>query len=130
VTPFLESDVNQIDEMIALNVRALTRLTFAVAPKFVARGGGTIINIASVLGVAPELLNGVYGGTKSFVIALSLSLQKELADKNVRIQAVLPSVVGFEERVRGPRRISTWHPSRTETMDGFQRTHKKESKSK
>jgi uncharacterized protein len=96
VTPFLESDVNQIDEMIALNVRALTRLTFAVAPKFVARGGGTIINIASVLGVAPELLNGVYGGTKSFVIALSLSLQKELADKNVRIQAVLPGATATD----------------------------------
>ena len=90
VTPFLQTHVDEIDEMIRLNVRALTRLAFAAAPRFVARGGGTIVNIASVLGIAPELLNGVYGGTKAFVIALSLSLHKELADKNVRVQVVLP----------------------------------------
>jgi hypothetical protein len=71
-------------------VTALTRLTYAVAPALVARGGGTIVNIASAVAIAPELLNGVYGGTKAFVLALSLSLHKELADKNVRVQAVLP----------------------------------------
>ncbi|MGO4139671.1 SDR family NAD(P)-dependent oxidoreductase, partial [Rhizobium brockwellii] len=54
---------------------------------------GTIVNIASALGVAPEILNGVYGATKAFVIALTFSLQKELAEKNIRIQAVLPGAV-------------------------------------
>src|SRR5262249_48532447 len=77
----LESDVDKMDEMITLNVRALTRLTYAAAPGLVARGGGTIINIASIVGVRPEALNGVYGGTKAFVLALSMSLQKELAEK-------------------------------------------------
>jgi uncharacterized protein len=79
-----------MEEMIDLNVTALTRLTYAAAPGFVARGGGTIINISSVVAIAPEVLNGVYGGTKAFVLALSQSLHKELTDKNVRIQAVLP----------------------------------------
>ncbi len=88
--PLLESDVGKMADMIDLNVKALTRLTYAVAPGFVARGGGTIINISSAVAVWPELLNGVYGGTKAFVLALSLSLHKELAGKNVRIQAVLP----------------------------------------
>ena len=96
VTPFLQTHVDEIDEMIRLNVRALTRLAFAAAPRFVARGGGTIVNIASVLGIAPELLNGVYGGTKAFVIALSLSLHKELADKNVRVQVVLPGATATD----------------------------------
>ena len=96
VTPFLQTDVDEIDEMIRLNVRALTRLAFAAAPRFVARGGGTIVNIASVLGIAPELLNGDYGGTKAFVIALSLSLHKELADKNVRVQVVLPGATATD----------------------------------
>jgi short-subunit dehydrogenase len=68
VTPFLGTGVDDIEEMIRLNVSALTRLAFATAPRFVARGGGTIVNVASVLGIAPELLNGVYGGTKAFVI--------------------------------------------------------------
>jgi uncharacterized protein len=43
--PLLASDVNNMEDMILLNVRALTRLTYAVAPGFVARGCGTIINL-------------------------------------------------------------------------------------
>ena len=88
--PLLQSDIDDMQAMIDLNVTALTRLTYAAAPAFVARGGGTIINIASVVAVAPEVLNGVYGGSKAFVLALSQSLHKELADKNIRVQAVLP----------------------------------------
>jgi uncharacterized protein len=89
VAPLMESDVDDMEAMIELNVTALTRLTYAVVPAFVARGGGTIINISSAVAVGPEILNGVYGGTKAFVLALSLSLHKELAGK-VRVQAVLP----------------------------------------
>ena len=88
--PLLQSDVAQMERMIALNVNVLTRLSYAVAPAFVARGTGIIINIASIVALAPELLNGVYGGSKSYVLAFSQSLQHELADKGVRVQAVLP----------------------------------------
>ena len=91
VTPLLDTDVDKMDDMIALNVTALTRLTYAAAPAFVARGKGTIINIASIVGISPESLNGVYGATKAYVIALSHSLQHELADKGICIQAVLPA---------------------------------------
>jgi len=88
--PLLDSDVEKMDQMIRLNVGALTRLTYAAAPGFVARGGGTIINIASSVAISPETLNGVYGGTKAFVLAFSLSLDHELAGMGVRVQAVLP----------------------------------------
>jgi short-subunit dehydrogenase len=91
VTPLLQTNVSKVDELIALNVAALTRLTYAAAPAFVARGKGTIINIASIVGISPETLNGVYGATKAYVLALSHSLQHELADKGLRIQAVLPA---------------------------------------
>jgi hypothetical protein len=84
--PLLESDVDKMDDLIVLNIRALTRLTCAAVSGFVTRGGGTIINIASGLPIAPEIFNGVYAGTKAFVLALSLSLHKELADMNVRVQ--------------------------------------------
>ena len=94
--PLLSSDVEKMDEMISLNVRALTRLTYAAVPGFVARGGGTIINMASIVGIAPEILNGVYGGTKAFVLAFSLSLHKELAEQNIRVQAVLPGATATE----------------------------------
>jgi short-subunit dehydrogenase len=96
VAPVLETGAGIIDEMIALNVAAVARLTHAAAPGLVARGGGTIINIASVVGVAPELLNGVYGASKAFVLALSLSLHKELAPSGVRVQAVLPGATATD----------------------------------
>ncbi|WP_431285676.1 SDR family NAD(P)-dependent oxidoreductase [Humitalea sp. 24SJ18S-53] len=95
-TPLLESGVADMEAMIGLNIGALTRLTYAAAPGFVARGAGTIINIASIVAVAPELLNGVYGASKAYVLALSQSLQHELSAKGVRIQAVLPGATATE----------------------------------
>jgi len=94
--PLLNSDIEKMSDMISLNVNALTRLTYAAAPAFVGRGKGTIVNIASVVAVAPELLNGVYGGSKAFVLAFSQSLQHELADKGVRVQVVLPGATATE----------------------------------
>ena len=94
--PLVASDVDKMDDMIRLNVTALTRLTYAAAPGFVARGNGTIINISSAAAIAPEMLNGVYGGTKAFVLALTHSLVHELADKGVRVQAVLPGATATE----------------------------------
>ena len=86
----LDSDPDQIDTMIQLNVVALTRLTRAVAPGFVARGGGALINIASIVALSPELLNGSYSGSKAYVVNLSQSLHHELGAKGVKVQAVLP----------------------------------------
>ena len=96
VTPLLDANVDDMSRMIALNVDALMRLTYAVVPAFVRRGLGTIINIASIVAVAPELLNGVYGGTKAFVLAFSQSLRKELAEKGVRVQVVLPGATATD----------------------------------
>jgi short-subunit dehydrogenase len=90
----VDSDPQALDDMINLNVLALTRLTRAVAPAMVARGKGTIVNIASIVAVAPELLNGVYGGSKAYVLALTQSMQHELGDKGIRVQAVLPGAIG------------------------------------
>jgi short-subunit dehydrogenase len=86
----LEADADRMQTLINLNVTALTRLTYAVVPQLVQRGHGTIINISSIVAVAPELLNGVYGGSKAFVLAFTQSLHHELQAKGIRIQAVLP----------------------------------------
>jgi short-subunit dehydrogenase len=94
--PLVTSDVDKMEDMIRLNVTALTRLTYAAVPAFVGRGSGTIINISSVVAIGPELLNGVYGGTKAFVLALTQSLVHEIADKGVRVQAVLPGPTATE----------------------------------
>ncbi|MFG1376272.1 SDR family NAD(P)-dependent oxidoreductase [Xanthobacter autotrophicus] len=88
--PLLQSDVDRMEEMVAINVTAVMRLTYAVAPRFVARGAGTIINISSIVAIGPEILNGVYGGTKAFVLGFSQSLKKELAGTGATVQVVLP----------------------------------------
>jgi short-subunit dehydrogenase len=96
VMPLLASPVDDMEAMINLNVTALMRLAYAAVPGFVARGAGTVINIASIVAIAPEILNGVYGGTKAFVLSLSQSMQHELADKGLRIQAVLPGATATD----------------------------------
>lgn len=85
-----EADADEMERMINLNVTALTRLTLAALPGFKARDKGTIVNIASVLGITPEVLNGVYGATKSYVIGFTQALANEFKDTKVRVQAVLP----------------------------------------
>jgi short-subunit dehydrogenase len=100
-TPLLDSDVDRMTQMVELNVTALMRLTYAAVPGFVARGGGAVINIASIVALAPEILNGVYGGSKAFVMAFSQSLQHELSAKGLRVQAVLPGATATEFWAKG-----------------------------
>lgn len=96
VASVLEADVDQMESMIALNITALTRLTYAIAPVFAERKSGTIINISSVVGIAAELLNGVYSASKAYVLAFGHKLQRDLAEKGVRVQTVLPAATGTE----------------------------------
>ena len=92
----VESDIDQMTSMIALNVTALTRLTYAIVPQFIARSTGTIVNIASIVAINPEALNGVYGGSKAFVLAFSQNLRHELAGTGVTVQVVLPGATATE----------------------------------
>jgi len=95
-TGLLGSDVERMAHMITINVTALTRLTYAAVPGFVARKQGAVINISSVVSLAPELLNGVYGGSKAYVTAFTQSLNKELAGTGIQVQAVLPGATATD----------------------------------
>lgn len=86
----LNATPEYLDELIAINVTALTCLTRAIVPAFISRSAGTIINISSIAAIAPEVLNGTYGGTKAYVLAFTQSLHHEFADKGIQVQAVLP----------------------------------------
>ena len=68
----------------------------AAAERLVAAGHGAIINISSIAAIGPEILNGVYGGTKAFVLAFSQSLKKELAGTGISVQVVLPGATATE----------------------------------
>ena len=88
---FIEQTPDSIESLIALNVTALTRLASAVTPRFVEAGEGAVVNISSIVGLAPEFAMSVYGATKAFVLFLSQGLNIELSSKGIYIQAVLPA---------------------------------------
>lgn len=95
-SPFLQTDIDWMGRMIDLNITALTRLAYAAGKSFAERGNGTIINISSIAAIASELLNGVYSASKAYVLTLSQSMSKELSDRGVRVQAVLPGATATE----------------------------------
>ncbi|OEY92995.1 SDR family oxidoreductase [Acinetobacter proteolyticus] len=88
---FLEQDLEQIEKLISLNISALVRLSHAILQRLIPQNTGAIINLGSVVGLAPEFGLTVYGASKSFVEFFSQSLSLELKETNVYIQAVLPS---------------------------------------
>jgi uncharacterized protein len=103
---FLAQSGGDLASMIALNVTALTRLANAIAPRLAAAGEGSIVNIGSIVGLAPEIGLTVYGATKAFVLFLSQGLNLELGPKGVHVQAVLPSVTRTEIWERSGRDVN------------------------
>jgi len=93
--------------LINLNISALTRLTGAVVPRFLAQGKGEIINIASVLAFAPEIPLGPYAATKSFVVTFTQGLNAELGAHGIYAQAVLPAATRTEIWERSGRDVNS-----------------------
>ncbi|MDF3932074.1 SDR family NAD(P)-dependent oxidoreductase [Pseudomonas citronellolis] len=90
------TDPDQLERIVTLNILATMRLASAAARAFAARRQGTIVNLASILALAPDPNNGVYSGSKAFLLNLTLSMQQELAPLGVRVQAVLPGATRTE----------------------------------
>jgi short-subunit dehydrogenase len=103
---FTDPNLGDQDRLIRLNVTAVTRLAGAVVPRFLAKGQGSIINIASVVALAPDRFVGIYPATKAFVLAFSQSLQSELGSHGVYVQAVLPAATRTEIWERSGRDIN------------------------
>jgi len=85
-----DTDPAALDEMLAVNVMALTGLSAAAAGQFTARGRGGIINVASVMAFIDTPATAAYGASKAYVLNFTLGLDLELRDKGVKVQAVLP----------------------------------------
>ncbi|MES2818745.1 MAG: SDR family oxidoreductase [Pseudomonadota bacterium] len=93
---FIEQTPDSVAHLVALNTTALVRLASAIAPRLAQAGDGAIINIGSVVGLAPEFAMTVYGATKAFVLFLSQGMSLELSPKGVYVQAVLPAATRTE----------------------------------
>jgi uncharacterized protein len=98
-------DVSEATMLIDLNITALTRLTLAALPRFLEKGEGAVINLASVVGIIPELQLGNYGATKAYVIAFTQALQAELGGRGIRFQAVMPAATRTEIWERAGRDV-------------------------
>lgn len=96
LTPLAKASAHDAQAQTALNVAALTRLTQAVLPGFLARNYGVIVNVASVLAIESLPISAVYSGTKAYVMAFTRSLQNELAGTGVKVQLVLPGVTATD----------------------------------
>jgi short-subunit dehydrogenase len=94
--PFTQTTPQEAATQVALNITALTRLTQAVLPAFLARNSGAIINVASVLSIYTLPVSSVYSGTKGYVLNFSRGLQQELAETGVKVQLVLPAATATE----------------------------------
>lgn len=106
-----DADPEQAEAMIQLNVVALTRLAAAAAANFSAAGRGGIINLGSVVALAPEMFNAVYSATKAYVLSLTQTLAGELRESGVQLQAVLPGVTRTEIWERSGTDASALPPS-------------------
>lgn len=101
---------DKLQQLIAINVTAPTLLAGAAVKAFVARGRGGIINLSSVLALAPERFDGTYSGTKAFVLNLTQGLQREVGGQGVRVQAVLPGATRTEIWARSGKDVDAFPP--------------------
>jgi short-subunit dehydrogenase len=102
---FSMPDLDEWSRLISLNILAMTRLTGAVIPRFLAQGGGAIINLSSVVALAPEIPLGVYNATKAYALSFSQALQAELGSRGIYVQAVLPGATRTEIWERSGRNV-------------------------
>jgi short-subunit dehydrogenase len=102
---FIESDWNKAEQMINVNITALTYLTRLFLPHMVEKGFGKILNVASTASFQPGPTMSVYFATKAFVLHFSEAIGNELEGTGVTVTALCPgatesgfqAVAGLEE---------------------------------
>jgi len=104
----IDTPAATIEQLIAINVTAPTLLAGAAVRAFAPRGKGGIINLSSVLALAPEMFDGTYSATKAFLLNLTQGLAKEVGDKGIRVQAVLPGATRTEIWARSGKDIDSF----------------------
>ena len=86
----VDQSLDEIDEMIQLNVTALTVLTRRFAADFKQRGGGYILNHSSFSAIQPPPHYSVYAGTKAYVLAFSQALHQDVRGDGIKVSALCP----------------------------------------
>ncbi|NBC31134.1 MAG: SDR family NAD(P)-dependent oxidoreductase [Alphaproteobacteria bacterium] len=98
--PFTEQPAREIEDMLAVNVTALTRLARAVLPGMLARGAGRVLNVASMAAFQPGPMMAGYYASKAYVLSLSEALWAETRGTGVAVTALCPGLVPTEFQAR------------------------------
>lgn len=88
----LDTDLDAFQKTVDVNIRGYFFMSTAGAKLMKKGGGGSIINVASVNGVIPGDMQGIYSITKASVIAMTKSFAKECATLGIRVNALLPGL--------------------------------------
>ncbi len=89
--PMTGASSKAFDKTVSVNLRGPFFLIQKTVP-LMEQKGGSIINVASVGGISPGMFQGIYSITKAGVIAMTKAYAKELAQKNIRVNALLPGL--------------------------------------
>jgi short-subunit dehydrogenase len=93
---FHSLDPDRLDDQVALNVAALTRISRAALGVMVPRGRGYLLNVSSVAGFQPAPKHAVYAASKAYVTSLSESLHEEVRGTGVHVTALCPGLTRTE----------------------------------
>jgi short-subunit dehydrogenase len=113
----LDNGAREISRIIALNITAPTRLAAAAAKAFTSAGQGSVINISSVLALAPERYDGIYSGSKSYLLNLSQAMTAQFAAQGLYTQVVLPGATRTELWERSGKDIDSFPPEIIMSVD-------------
>lgn len=91
--PFLSAEDSQWDKILDVNVKGYFHMAQACAPLMRGRGGGKIVNIASVAGLEPQPMMGVYCVSKAAILMMTQVMAAELAVDNIQVNAIAPGFV-------------------------------------
>src|SRR5438105_4023367 len=94
--PFASSPPKRNDEMLQVNIVALTTLTRALLPQMISRKRGAILNVSSSAGFLPIPGMAVYAAAKAYVNSFSEALRAELRGTGVTVAALCPGPVHTE----------------------------------
>ena len=98
--PFLQSQLANVQEEIAINLVGMYTITRLVARRMVAQRQGRIVNVSSLMGKVAAPTMATYSATKYAILGFTQALRGELAAHNVRVIALLPSLTDTD-MVRG-----------------------------
>lgn len=91
--PLLTASENMWDKSFDINVKGYIRLIKGVAPIMKKRGGGKIINNASIAGLRASPMMGIYAVTKAGVLMMTKVLANELAGDQIQVNAIAPGLI-------------------------------------